>query len=84
MSGWFKLTLESEEEIHVDFLSLKPINGFIEDRILEVTTTKLAYIIGKNINQLQITTYSYDFPLLSLDFENNNPFLRTYTIDSEV
>jgi len=71
MSGWFKLTLESEIENYIDFLSLKPINRFIEVKILEIISTKFTYIIGTNTNQLQITTYSYDFPLLSLDYLNN-------------
>lgn len=68
MSGWFKLTLESEGENYLDFLSFKPINGYIDEKILELTSIKFTYIVGNNKNQLKITTYSYDFPLLSLDF----------------
>lgn len=50
MSGWFKLTLESEGEYYLDFISLKPINGYIDEKILDITSTKLSYIIGTNKN----------------------------------
>ncbi|CAK56679.1 unnamed protein product (macronuclear) [Paramecium tetraurelia] len=81
-SGWFKIKdiIQSDVTMTYQFIKLSSNyqNGQLQNQNL--SPFQLFYKFEENSKKLIITTYSYQFPSVNLDF-TNNPFLITREVD---
>ncbi|CAD8126702.1 unnamed protein product [Paramecium sonneborni] len=83
LSGWFKITEVIQESVGFIYQFLKLASNY-EGQLSDpnLSPFQLLYKISPNGNQIITTTYSYNFPLVTINFEEN-PFLITNSFDIE-
>ncbi|CAD8095118.1 unnamed protein product [Paramecium sonneborni] len=81
LSGWIKIKSINQitEEVYFQLFKLSS-NQRSQLAQANLCPFQLFYKITSNKNQIIITTYSYTFPTLNIDF-SNNPYLKTETFD---
>ncbi|CAD8108319.1 unnamed protein product [Paramecium sonneborni] len=82
LSGWIKIQeiIQMDEELYYQLIRLSA--NFQDSPLVDANLCafQLFYKLSQQRNQIIITTYSYTFPSVNIDF-SNNPFLKTETID---
>ncbi|CAD8122834.1 unnamed protein product [Paramecium sonneborni] len=81
-SGWVKIKGINQIRDEVYFQLFKLSSNYQNPKLVQANLCpfQLFYKISSNNNQIIITTYSYTFPSLNIDFQNN-PFLKTETFN---
>ncbi|CAD8079294.1 unnamed protein product [Paramecium sonneborni] len=82
LSGWFKISeiIKEDNQFIYPFIKLASIfeNPSLTNENL--SPLQIQYKLSDIQNQIIVTTYSYTFPIVSIDF-SNNPFLIVKIID---
>ncbi|CAD8108653.1 unnamed protein product [Paramecium sonneborni] len=80
LSGWIKIQdiIQIEEELNYQLIRLS--GNFQNLRLIDayLCAFQLFYKLSSLRNQIIITTYSYTFPSVNMNF-SNNPYLKTQT-----
>ncbi|CAD8179807.1 unnamed protein product [Paramecium pentaurelia] len=78
LSGWIKIdeTLIFENEFYYKLIKLS--GNFIQQQLIDdnLSAFTLTYKIGQNGNQIIVTTYSYIFPLVNIDFSKDPNLIK--------
>ncbi|CAD8189309.1 unnamed protein product [Paramecium octaurelia] len=82
LSGWIKIQEIYSSDDDFDFQFMRLSGNFQHPKLVEqnLCAFQLFYKIQSGQNQIIITTYSYTFPSVDIDF-SSNPFLKSEVID---
>ncbi|CAD8185157.1 unnamed protein product [Paramecium octaurelia] len=77
-TGWFKIKEIIQTDSEMTFQFIKLTSNMQNDQLQNenLSPLQLFYKLSQNLNTIIITTYSYTFPSVKLDF-TNDPFLIT-------
>ncbi|CAD8116725.1 unnamed protein product [Paramecium sonneborni] len=75
-SGWFKINeiIKTDQEMTFQFIKLSSNMQNSQLQNQNLSPLQLFYKLSKDTNRVVLTTYSYTFPSVTLDF-TNDPFL---------
>ncbi|CAK71727.1 unnamed protein product (macronuclear) [Paramecium tetraurelia] len=81
-SGWIKIQEIYSSDDEFDFQFMRLSGNFQHQKLIgqNLCAFQLFYKISSSQNQIIITTYSYTFPAVDIDF-SSNPFLKSEVID---
>ncbi|CAD8212356.1 unnamed protein product [Paramecium pentaurelia] len=87
LSGWIKIveTKIFEDEYYYQLIKLS--GNFINPQLIDdnLSAFTLTYKIATNGNQIIVTTYSYVFPLINIDFSKNPNLIKNiFDIGSDI